>query len=85
MVHVLRGHTTQGFLRHDVAVAAGDRLRSSPYLPVRRIVCDYQEGVLFLRGRSPSFFYKQLAQETVGKVSGVIQVVNEIEVDPTTG
>jgi osmotically-inducible protein OsmY len=59
---------------------AQDLLRTSPYKPVRRIACAYQDGRLVLRGRLRTFFHKQLAQEAVARVDGVRQVVNEIEV-----
>ena len=36
--------------------------------------------MLVLRGRLPSFYLKQLAQETVSDVEGIVQVVNEAEV-----
>ncbi len=63
-----------------VTEAARDRLQRSPYPIVRRLSCEYQGGVLILRGRVPSFYYKQLAQETVTGIEGVSQVVNETEV-----
>jgi hypothetical protein len=36
--------------------------------------------VIYLRGRLPSYYLKQVAQETVGGVKGVRHVVNRIEV-----
>ena len=65
---------------HIVAQAAKDRLRANPHWPVRRISCECDEGRLFLRGRLSTFFHKQVAQEAVANVDGVIQVINEIEV-----
>lgn len=65
---------------HIVAQAAKDRLRANPHWPVRRISCECDEGRLFLRGRLSTFFHKQVAQEAVADVDGVIQVINEIEV-----
>ena len=46
------------------------------------ITGEYRDGVLHIRGRTRSFYQKQLAQETVRGVEGVLQVVNEIEVEP---
>lgn len=63
------------------AVAARVCLRNSPYRSVRAILCECRDGILFLKGRLSSFYYKQVAQETVAKVKGVNQVVNEIDVD----
>jgi osmotically-inducible protein OsmY len=48
--------------------------------PVNRVSCEYEGGVLFLRGRSRSFYEKQIAQESVKGIAGVERVVNEIEV-----
>jgi hypothetical protein len=55
-------------------------LRTSPYSPIRRVACAYDDGLLVLRGSLRTFFHKQLAQEAVARVDGVRQVVNEIEV-----
>ena len=64
-----------------MAEVALERLRDSPYKAMRRVSCEYKDGLLFLRGRLFSFHEKQVAQETVAGVSGVTQVVNEIEVE----
>jgi osmotically-inducible protein OsmY len=64
-----------------VAQAAQARLRQIPYSTVHKVACECDErGHLFLRGRLPSYFQKQLAQEAVLNLEGVAQVVNEIEV-----
>jgi len=62
------------------AEAARECLTTSPYQPLRRILCECDRGILVLKGRLPSFYYKQLAQEAVARVRGVARVVNEIEV-----
>lgn len=67
-------------LPHEVMEAAQDRLQRSPYTTVRKVSCEYDEGVLLLRGRLPTFYHKQLAQEAVAGLNGVHQVVNETEV-----
>jgi hypothetical protein len=64
----------------DVRGEARERLRRSPYLPVRSLSCEFDRGVLRLRGSLSSFYHKQLAQETVAGLSGVDQVVNEVVV-----
>ncbi len=64
----------------NVVEAAKECLRNSPYRALRGILCECDQGVLLLRGRLSSFYYKQLAQEAVARVRGVRQVVNEIEV-----
>ncbi len=64
-----------------IEAAATECLLKSLYHDVRRVRCEYHDGVLFLRGRLSSFHQKQVAQEAVAGVKGVTQVVNEIEVD----
>lgn len=71
---------THHFCSHKVAKAAKARLEKSPYMTIRRMSCECDQGVLFLRGQLPNFYQKQLAQETVAKLEGVVQLVNEIEV-----
>ena len=63
-----------------VAGAVSDHLRQSPYPALHGVSFEFRRGVLFLRGRLPSYYHKQLAQETVSRVQGVGQVVNETEV-----
>ena len=64
-----------------IVAVAMDRLRDSPYRALRRVSCECRHGVLFLRGRLFSFHETQMAQETVARIDGVTQVVNEVEVD----
>ena len=63
----------------DVAKAAEARLRNSPFSALKNVSCEYDDE-LILDGRLGSYYQKQLAQETVAGVEGVVQVVNEIEV-----
>jgi osmotically-inducible protein OsmY len=64
-----------------IAETATDCLRASPYKVLAEVACECGDGVLFLRGQVSSFYLKQQAQEAVATVSGVNQVVNEVEVD----
>ena len=68
---------------YEIAEAAKDRLERSPYRTVRGVTCEYDDGVLLLAGRLPSFYHKQLAQEAVAGLPGVVQVVNATEVVTT--
>lgn len=70
----------RGYRESPVVEAARFRLRASPYPPVRRIECSLVHGRLRLHGKVRSYFHKQLAQETVARLAGVTQVLNEIEV-----
>lgn len=63
-----------------IVAAAKARLAKVPHLSVQRIWCDFSGGRLVLRGHVPSFYLKQLAQEAVAGLSGVTQVINDIEV-----
>jgi osmotically-inducible protein OsmY len=64
----------------EIKQVAQDRLRQSPHVLLREVVCEFHRGVLVLHGRVPSFYYKQLAQEAIAGVDGVVEVINEIEV-----
>jgi osmotically-inducible protein OsmY len=55
-------------------------LRRSAYLDLKAISCVYREGVLVLRGRLPTYFLKQMAQEVVAHLAGVEDIENRIEV-----
>jgi hypothetical protein len=65
----------------DIGAAADKNLLASPYKVFAGVSCQCEHGVLFLKGRVSSFHHKQVAQEAVARVSGVRQVVNDIEVD----
>jgi hypothetical protein len=58
-------------------------LRSGPYPALKRLSCDCRGGVLVLRGRLPSYYLKQMAQEVVAhQVQGVGRLDNQIQVVP---
>jgi hypothetical protein len=62
-------------------VEAERALRCGPYPPLKKLSCDYQGGVLVLRGRLPSYYLKQVAQEVVAhQVPGVGRLDNQIQV-----
>ena len=65
---------------HEVTEAAKARLQKSPYLRIRNLSCEYDQGVLVLGGRLPSFYLKQLAQVAVAGLEGVMHVVNDVDV-----
>jgi hypothetical protein len=57
-------------------------LRGSRYSALKHVSCDYQDGVLVLRGRLPTYYLKQIAQEVVahqfnngGRLENRIEVV----------
>jgi osmotically-inducible protein OsmY len=55
-------------------------LRRNPYLALKNVSCDGQEGVLVLRGCLPSYYLKQIAQEAVARLEGVKAIDNQIQV-----
>lgn len=52
----------------------------SPYRHLRAVGLHCDGGTLLLTGILPSYFLKQMAQETVKRVSGVIGIDNQVEV-----
>jgi hypothetical protein len=66
---------------HELAKAARKRLKSTSYPSIRGLSCECDDrGVLYLRGRLSSYYHKQLAQEAVADLPGVVQIVNQAEV-----
>jgi CheY-like chemotaxis protein len=65
----------------DAGETAGERLRHHRYLPLRRITCEYHDGVLTLWGHLPTYYLKQIAQAAVAGIAGVVRIKNEIKVD----
>ncbi len=68
--------------RSEVADTALALLHDKSRKAFGDVSCDYEEGTIILRGRSASYYDKQVAQETVRGIEGVTRIVNEIEVTP---
>jgi osmotically-inducible protein OsmY len=66
--------------RLEPARLAESRFRGSSYPELRRVRCDFHEGVLTLRGKVSTFYTTQLAQALAARIPGVEEVVNRIEV-----
>ncbi len=67
----------------SIQAAAEQGLRSSPYSALKHVSCDCQGGVLVLRGRLPTYYLKQIAQEVVAhQFDKVERLENRIEVIP---
>ncbi len=56
------------------------RLEDKQYPQLRRIHCDYHEGVMTLRGVVSSFHLKQVAQAALVGLDGVEEIANRLEV-----
>jgi osmotically-inducible protein OsmY len=65
---------------HEMRSEVAACLQKTGHLFSRAVSCEYDQGVLVLRGRVPSFYLKQLAQERVTSLDGISKVVNQIEV-----
>lgn len=70
----------QTLTSYEVLRCAIDRLRSTLGPGGNDVSCDYRNSVLYLRGWCNSFYERQLAQDAVRSVDGVLRVVNRIQV-----
>ena len=59
---------------------ARQRLAKTGYRTLRAVECSFRDGRMILRGEVPSYYHKQLAQESVRNTTHVTQVINDIEV-----
>ena len=55
-------------------------LTTSPLPQLRRLVVTVSEGEVVITGRVPSFYFKQLAQETIRLSAGCRRILNRVEV-----
>jgi len=69
---------------HPMSVerAARARLAKTGYQNLRSVDCAFHDGRITLRGEVPSYYHKQLAQESVRNAPHITQIVNHIEVVP---
>jgi len=70
-----------------IEAEAERRLHGSSSFFLRKVTCEFHEGVLTLRGQLPSYHHKQMAQELVFRIDGVEKIENRIDVvdaDPST-
>jgi hypothetical protein len=61
-------------------VAAESRLMNSPYLELHRLSCECHAGTLTLHGRVSRYYLKQVAQNLVGRLNGLVKVDNRLSV-----
>jgi len=69
---------------HQIKIKARKRLEARMLAFSRNIILEYKEGVMTLKGHLPSFYHKQIAQETIRRIEGIQQIVNKIEVKEKT-
>jgi hypothetical protein len=64
----------------QVLCEARKMLQSSSHYFLRTVQCEFDGGVLTVRGRVPTFYLKQLAQALLARVPGVDRLVNRLDV-----
>ncbi|HEY3789847.1 MAG TPA: BON domain-containing protein [Urbifossiella sp.] len=58
----------------------GDALTSSPIPQIRRLNVTVSDVEVLITGRVPSYYFKQLAQETLRPSIGRRRILNRVEV-----
>ena len=61
---------------------AQSRLSASPFLPLRALQCEGQNGHVTIRGRVPTGYLRKPSAMLVKSIDGVRRVTNEVEVLP---
>ena len=78
--HRSRDNSTIDMAYDEVAKAVLHRFRTCQYFEIRRVNCEIRQGVLVIHGQVSSYYLKQLAQESIRSLAGVIRIVNRLEV-----
>jgi hypothetical protein len=60
--------------------AARARLAKTGYPALKTVECSFRNGRMILRGQVPSYYHKQLAQESLRNATHVNQIINRLEV-----
>lgn len=55
-------------------------LQKNPYLDFSSLKCETREGCVVLTGHVPSYYEKQMAQESLRSIEGIYEIFNELEV-----
>jgi len=79
--------STRSCERLDLSTLARQRLEHHPHFRGRMndVFIEHQGRTLFLKGRLPTFYLKQMVQEAVRHVPGVHEVRNLIDVVSADG
>ncbi len=72
--HADRIHT------QSVEQSAQQRLANTGYQTLTGVKCAFRDGRMILHGAVPSYYHKQLAQESIRNAPHVTEIVNHIEV-----
>ncbi|XZE19752.1 hypothetical protein SH449x_005080 [Pirellulaceae bacterium SH449] len=65
---------------HEMLVSALYQFQSCHYYQIRLLSCEIFEGILIIRGQVCSYYLKQLAQERLRLLTGMDQIMNQIDV-----
>lgn len=79
-VHPRLARQTAASRQMGVRAHALQRLAALHYPQLRRVTCDFHEGVLTLRGVVDSFHLKQVAQAALAGLEGAEEIANRLEV-----
>jgi len=79
--------STQSCERYDLSTLARQHLEHHPHFRgrVSDVFIEHRGRTLLLTGKLPTFYLKQLVQEAVRHVPGVLQVRNLIDVVNASG
>ncbi len=64
-----------------LAAEPSEILMTSPLPQLRRLVVTVSDAEVVITGQVPSFYFKQLAQETLKPSAGLRRILNRVEVD----
>jgi hypothetical protein len=64
----------------SIVVEVQNRWKSCGIASLKAIDCLCFDGILVIRGSVSSYYYKQMAQESIRGVTGIKQIVNELTV-----
>ncbi len=57
-----------------------EAIKKNPYLLRQQLSCEWNDGRVILRGRVESYFQKQMAQETLRHIEGIVSIENYLVV-----
>jgi osmotically-inducible protein OsmY len=66
--------------RPSLADRVDSVISANPYLSGRNLRFEAEEGRVTLKGVVNTYFQKQMAQEALRKVDGIVEIENELEV-----
>lgn len=72
----------------SVVQAITECLRAYTYPGMRSLSVSYSDGIVTLRGEVTTYYHKQVAQESVRRIVGIVTIVNLVDVrvaKPVTG